>query len=445
MKKILFITLLILISVTALFSQSVLTVAEGRGGTGVANPGHYPSFFMNPAGFALDSGLTILGVNGWAYSDQATMDLIRNPETASANTDAVITDNTAEIEAWFDDKSDEELTAIIQDAGYTEQDIANSDTNGNHLDDTLEFFNSLTDDEIISIIGLVIAEDDFPLSAEELGLPSGAMRLGTSAGFAFTAGGLGLGFFTIADFNIEGDNILAIEGAAEAKLQLNLGYAHEFNFGLFKVIPGIQARPFTSLFAPIDVSLMTAVMNGNDMVNTIMSLSTRQGNAIALDVGVIVDIWWFDIGFSVFDFFGTKITYRNTTMGEALDDIFASGTDGEYIIDPTYNLGLAFNPSIPIIKRIIDPTLYIDFQNLGGVIDAMNDDPEAAKDLVSIGLDMKLLNFLNLRAGYAGGYYTLGTGFDILIFEANIAAKFDALNYNDVSNFGIMADLVIRF
>ena len=438
MKKILLLVLIVLISTTALFSQSVLATVEGRGGAGIANPGHYPSFFMNPAGFALDNGLTILGINGWAYSDQATMDLIRNPEAASAGVDAVIADNETAIQDWFDTQSDENLTSILHDAGYTDEEIADAGS-------VETFFNNLTEDEYITIIGIAISRPGFPVTAEELGLPSGAMRLGTSAGFAFTTGGLGLGFFTIADFNLAGDNILAAEGAAEARLQLNLGYAHEFNFGLFKVIPGIQARPFISLLAPVDASLMTAVMNGNDMVNTIMSLSTRQGNAIALDVGAIVDIWWFDIGFSVFDLFGTRITYRDTIMNEAIDDIFASGVDGEYIIDPTINFGLAFNPSIPVIKRIIDPTLYIDFQDLGGVIDAMNNDPEAAKDLVSIGLDMKLLNFLNLRAGYAGGYYTLGTGFDILIFEANIAAKFGALNYNDVSNFGVMADLAIRF
>ena len=90
--------------------------------------------------------------------------------------------------------------------------------------------------------------------------------------------------------------------------------------------------------------------------------------------------------------------------------------------------------------------------DINGVIAAAKlagDDTEAAKaeilDLVKIGADVKLLSFLRARAGFADGYFTLGAGIELPFINVNLASTFGTPNIEDISDFGLAAEVAIRF
>lgn len=87
------------------------------------------------------------------------------------------------------------------------------------------------------------------------------------------------------------------------------------------------------------------------------------------------------------------------------------------MLDPAFRFGAAFQPQLDI-QKIVDPKLYVDFNDIGGLIDAIQaQDRESIAQQISAGVDVKLLNLVSARAGYSQGYYALGLGVDFWILK----------------------------
>jgi hypothetical protein len=445
MKKLIFFLILFVFGF-GLSAQTLLTPVNpevlGHGNATTALPKPMMSFYYNPAGFALENDFVISPINLWLFTDTATLQLLSNPEQAASDIESNLADSNIDqdIADWLNSKSDAELAQIVSDAGYTEADIIAAGG-------PEPFFDSLTTDEKIAIIGLVLEQPDAPVTADQLGLPSGAFRAGANLGVGLTAGGLGLGTFITLDADLSGNNILVAEGSATAQFTVPVGYAMDFDLGLAKVYVGAQLRPFINFYAPVDNQFIASlVASDGTFIGQLMNTPAQREFGLAIDAGAIVDIWWFNFGVSLFDAFN-RTWYDSGTLGDYFNDPNFEPTPGEaFVVDPTLNFGTAFNPQIPVISGIIDPTLYADFNDLGGMISAIQArDTEAIAEMVSVGLDARILNFINARAGYSNGYYALGAGLDLWFLEFDVATTFNAIETENISDFGVSFEARLHF
>jgi hypothetical protein len=408
----------------------------------VANPGSYQSFFNNPAGFGKYSGFTLLSVNPWIFTDVATIGLLTEPEQTISDIENSLDDPDiqTEIDQWLNATSSEDLAAIIQDAGYTEADILAAGG-------PEPFFDGLTQEEIVQVIGLVLEQEDFPVKPQDLGLPSGAARVGMASGLALTRSGLGLGIFGILEAELSGQNILAAEGVVKGQITAHAGYAYTFDLELLQLHVGAQIRPTFYLQAPVGVTFISDLMSSVDVFSVISNIQAIQGYGLGIDAGIILDIWGFSFGLSAFDLFGTKLRAGSVNLGDYLMNPLMKVENGlEENVPMSMNFGVAFRPQLGSLKYMLDPTLYVDFQDINGIVSAVSaGDKYALLDLINVGADVTLFRTLKARAGYTQGYFTVGAGLDLLFLEANVAATFGTLDIENVSDFGISADIAFRF
>lgn len=438
-----------------LSAQTLLTPINpdilGHGNATVAMPEPMRTFYYNPAGFSRESAFTISPLNVWLFTDVNTVQLLSNPEQASKDIEEGLADSNIdqEIADWLNSKTDEELAQIISDACYTELDIINAGG-------PEPFFDTLTEDEKISIIGLILEQPDSPVNTSDLGLPSGAFRAGAQLGLGFTTGtgesgygGLGFGTFLTVDAELEGNNLLAAEGITKAQLTTPIGYSHAFDLGFGPLRVGAQFRPFINFTTPVNSQFVSGLLNNNtDFVSYLFEQQARREIGFGIDLGAILEIWWFNFGFSVFDILNST-TYNEGTLGSYFNGIEPpSQNEVVYSVEPTYNFGLSINPSIGSRTQnvLLDPDFYVDIRDIGGVIDSVqNGQPEEILKYLSVGADVKMLGFLSARAGYSNGYYAVGAGIDFIFLELDIAATFSALEVEDISDFGIVAELRLNF
>ena len=451
MKRVIILITIFTISASLFAQPKLLAPVDpaimGRGFTAVADPGGYQAFFHNPAGFAKEDQFTLLSLNPWIFTDKDTIEILQNPKATADNLETQFTDSAenpdieAEIQAWFDKKTTEELAAILNDAGYTQQDIYEA----GGVD---AFFASLTQEELISLAGIVLEDPTFPVDKEKLNLPSGAARVGTSAGIAFTSGGFAIGAFGIVDAQLEGPNILAAEGRATAQITLHAGYAHTFDLNLIKLRTGLQVRPTILYNVNVDSSFLPEIMNGGaQIVDYLLNKEGVASFGLGVDAGVIVDIWWFNFGVSAMNL----LSYMNEQPA-SLNDIkdnpsmLFPETEPAFKENLALNFGVGFHPQFGPLSALLDPAIYVDFQDINGVIEAAGaGDDKALLDMIKIGADVKLLSFLRAKAGFADGYFTLGAGLDLPLINVSVAANFGALQVDDISDFGVTAEVAFRF
>ncbi|MBN1647811.1 MAG: hypothetical protein JW874_07250 [Spirochaetales bacterium] len=451
MKKIYTILIMLIISAGILSAQTpipgLLSPVDpailGRGNTAVAEPGAYQAFFTNPAGFALENMFTVLSLNPWLFSDKNTIDLLRDPNGTVDDIEATLADEDvqAEIQNWIDSQTPEELLAILQEAGV---DVTTTE------EAEAWFEGDLTVDQYLEIAPVVLEDDDFPVSEDELGLPSGSARAGVSAGIAFTHKGFAIGLFALVDAQLEGPNIFDTTGTATVQATMHVGYAHSFDFGFMKLHAGAQIRP-TMIFRTVVTSqfLDNIISSGGDVYEQLLEQPGVAGFGIGLDAGIIAEIWWFKVGISAMNLLSVMNWDDTVTLGDLAGNFSSMFPSENQIADPETNIklnfGLSFHPVIPVITKLLDPALYVDFQDLNGIIEAYNDgDEEALLDLVNIGLDVKLISILRAKVGYSSGYFTAGVALDIPVINISVATTFGTLEADDISDFGIAAEIAIR-
>ncbi len=445
MKK-LFILLLLILVAGALMAQNYVLPVDpnilGKGNATIAEPNDFASFFYNPAGFAKNKGFNLINATPWIFTDMATINLLTNPEefASGIETQMADTDVQADIVDWFADQTTESLALVLLDAGYSELDIITAGGPST-------FFENLTEDEILSIIGVVIAQEDFPISAATLGLPSGAARVGMHNGIYFVGGQIGLGVFSALELELEGDNILTAAGGINETISFHVGLGLTIiDTDLLKLYVGGQIRTFIGVNASISIDTIKLFMGGeNEPLEILNDINGIRYAGFGLDAGAILELGWFNFGLSVFDVPATLTVYEEAIIASILADAEFLVGASEYKQPMRLNFGVGFHPEIPIISGLLNPTLYIDFQDLVSVIVAAKEaDVYGLIDLINIGAEVTLLSFINARAGFTNGYYTVGAGINLGFIQINAATIFGALELEDVSDFGVTFELALR-
>lgn len=357
----------------------------GQGGGYTAIAEGYESLFTNPAGYALESGkkgrsITLMGLNSWFY----------------ARPDYVLP--------------------------FTYQLSQGAD-----LADSVDI---ITDQ-----------------------ITAGGFGIGTSAGMGYVGNGLGLGFITVLDSYLYGQSLLGAEGEIHATFAFIGGLAFSFQMGGSTLYLGGDVRPMLRMYAPIENSavlgMLTSLVQGGSILSALNDEPSYSGIGLAVDVGALLTYRGLSFGLSMRDIGGTSFKYHTGTYGEDFGGLLSArlpegGPIDTLAVTPMdLSIGLAYNPVMSKLGWLIDPSVYVEVQDITGAVR----ENRSFWTMLHGGTEVKLLSFFNLRAGISQGYLTFGGGFKLLILDLN-AALFTrelGLYSGDRPNTGIAIEAALRF
>ena len=356
----------------------------GRGGSFIADAHGYNAFFYNPAGFSRESGSFTLG--------DATMWVYSRPDALASLGRQFVSGNSTPFSI-------------------------------------LSFLNNQ--------------------------VTTGGFGIGASFGIGYVGNGLGLGVVLIEDSMLYGPTLLAMSGDLTFTLGFIGGLSVPFDVLGMKVHVGGDVRPMIRAHAlltnSVALDVITALASGGSMLTALNAADTVYGVGIGLDLGVIAELGWFTFGLSVRDLGGTQFKYDLNSFGIVFDAIttqvqFPAGTavtDDHYVIPMDIALGIGLHPDMGLLNDFFDPSFSVDLHNLVGALSGTT----SFWALLHAGVELKLLSLFSLRAGYSGGFLTLGAGVKLLIFDMNFAVFTQELgaNVGDRSSSGASLNVAIRW
>jgi hypothetical protein len=298
--------------------------------------------------------------------------------------------------------------------------------------------------------------------------------VGASSGLGLIARGFGLGFATVLDAGLQGDNLLNSEGTATLTVGFMTGYAHQFGIGGMNLKVGGVIRPMLRLRTGMTgADLAGFLMAGGEGEGepaegeegrSFLSLfpDAYYGTGIGLDVGAILEMGGLSVGLAIQDLFGTRFNYQRSSLAYVWETFNATQSlpqDGEVVETPEYVIpmevtaGVSFHPDLGPLSFLIDPTVHADLQNVVAVMEKRAD----PADLIHVGAEVKVFRFISLRAGFSRGYMTAGLGAKLLFLDVNVAAFAEGspedlsgledpegFDFRTFGNMGITAEIAIR-
>jgi hypothetical protein len=293
------------------------------------------------------------------------------------------------------------------------------------------------------------ASDEAMLSTVNDFVVGNGLGAGFSGGLGFVGKGLGIGAYVAADTVASGPSAMGatMDSAAVANVVLGLGFP--LKFGSLRLDLGGDVRPFyrvDSIGSGWAFSeFLGAMTGGDDPEAVLMRQQVTSGFGLAMDFGGKLS--WKDLrfGLSVRDLVPSFLT----TQG-SVEDLMkqlgsgslstASGSASSYFL-PTVNAGVSWSPRL--IPHFIEPSLCLEVQDPVSVIS----DKDSFWNLFHIGAEVKLLNFISLRAGLNKGWASAGFGFDLLFLEIDGAAFTEELGSHpgDSGRSGIALTAAMHF
>jgi hypothetical protein len=264
-----------------------------------------------------------------------------------------------------------------------------------------------TEDEYRNTLGALIAGNGF--------------GGGGSLGFGWSGGGFGLGMTFITDTIITGTTY--DDASMEIKNQLDgiIGVAWPLDVGPFTITFGVDMRAFYRLDSrgswPFG-SLTSALFKDDGFKELISLQNARGGYGLALDSGATLSFGPLTAGVMIRDY-GYKFLMSDTTVGEILDKKAPPFTGSIlYALTPTYVAGLSL---VLQNTNALIASFHAEVENPIGFVEAAKTDFESSLNLIHVGMELEILKFLSLRAGFNKGLFSLGFGLDFALLEVDAA------------------------
>lgn len=170
-----------------------------------------------------------------------------------------------------------------------------------------------------------------------------------------------------------------------------------------------------------DVRLMHRIKMDNiaitDLLATNPSFKAAAGNAIALDLGAIMQLGSLSFGLSIRDLGGTQFMYSPFQSVDSPDfDPMGSGINKDYKIPMSGTVGVSFHPDLGALSFLFDPTVSFDYQH---VFYSEDENKTSFWTGIHAGTEIKVLKFIKVRAGINQGYVTAGIGAKLLFLDVN--------------------------
>lgn len=463
-------------------------IVLGRGGSFIATANGYNTFFFNPAGFAADGEFTLASATLWAFTNQETISFAQDiagdllglsaaappvdlPDGSRAILDPeLLEDLEGDLDAltdWIESTPPEVTEQIIQDV------LDDPDYQFDSEDDLAEFIASAGEQDIISFLESVeaaAADSGYPLPVTvadleakiAAALPSGYVKAGAMAGIGYAGGGIGLGVFANVEGEVDGSNLLQATGTTYNTITFVGGLG--LSFGSLDL--GVALRPIILGYSDISMGpLIAGYLSSGDVpdLQSVFTSTVYFGSGLAVDVGAKYHLGPFAIGVAVKDLLGTRLVYRKSAFDDylgALQELALPNgeqlTDAEQAVARTIpmktSVGVELHPDLGAMSKIIDPSVSADIVDLFAVARAARNQEsfvlQDAIEMVHVGGQVRLLDLLNLQAGYYGGYLAGGVGLRVLFIDVNAAVAGDFGRTDGAwgfTNVGGSLEVAIRF
>lgn len=244
---------------------------------------------------------------------------------------------------------------------------------------------------------------------------------GASIGLGWAGKGFGIGITVISDALATGPSYDASVMTVRNQANAILGMAWPLELGLFKFSFGVDVRGFYRLDSsgtwPFG-KLATALLTGQGFSELIATQPVMGGYGLAVDTGATLGIGPLSAGVMIRDY-GYKFYMENSTIGDILDSgsIPISGTSA-YALTPVYTAGLGLRFGN---RKTLATSFYVEADNPMNFIEKASTDFKTSLDLLHAGGELRLLNFLSLRAGFNEGLLAFGAGLDFAFIEIDAA------------------------
>ena len=242
--------------------------------------------------------------------------------------------------------------------------------------------------------------------------------------FGYIGKGLGFGFFNSTDVTFTTSGPLAIKAVMGEQIILSGGYAFRLPFKSERhfLDAGVLLKGALRGEVEFERSLLElpALFTGFGL-DTVTAEPFRFIAGIGLDVG-------FKYSFGEVLSFGLvgKNLFTPTLIQsfESLDgflDNTVAPTQENVLLPINLSAGFYFSPNLGRLQRIVnDFEIMIDYVD---ILDFLTH-PSSSKNVIlhaGLGLQLRLLQILDVRGGFADGLFAAGLGIDLSIFRLHIA------------------------
>jgi len=270
--------------------------------------------------------------------------------------------------------------------------------------------------------------------------------IGSALGFGYVGNGIGVGMNIATDSYLYGDTFpLGLEGEISSQFTLAFGYAHPLRLGPVDLSLGATLRPTLRVTSLVEsdtaadlITQFTGVDTGegdggeedDDLLSTITALN---GWGVAFDAGLIAGYRSFSVGVQARNLFNTNMQYSRNSLSEVFSALGSGGLPSapeegdeayvseQYIIPMEWSFGAAWQPDLGEWAAFVDPELHVQITDPFGRADLDPDRPNSFWTRVHMGTELTFLRFFDLRFGVNQGYFTLGTGMDLMFLDVQFA------------------------
>ncbi len=241
--------------------------------------------------------------------------------------------------------------------------------------------------------------------------------------FGYTGGGLGFGLFNKTGLTANVASVSSIGVKAVEDLLLAGGYAMHFDLGKGQTL---AAGVSTKGFVRGDISPTIGAIEAMDLISNPMALLAKPFNlttGIGIDAGLR---WsWKDqvaAGLACRDAFSPALVTKYSSMAGFLGDPANSklGSSTYETLRRSLDFGFSWSPSLGRLGQILDSlVIALDYRD---ILDLANPVPRNPILNVGVGMELKVLDIVSIRAGMDNTLLSVGMGLDLGVFTLNVAA-----------------------
>ena len=249
------------------------------------------------------------------------------------------------------------------------------------------------------------------------------MDISGPVAFGYTGGGLGFGLFNKTSLTANVASVSTIGVKAVEDLLRAGGYAMHLDLGRgHELAAGISTKGFVRG----DISPTMGAIEAMGLISNPMPLLSKPFNlttGIGIDAGLR---WsWKDqvaVGLACRDAFSPALVTQYSSIMGFLGDPANSkvGSSTYETLKRSLDLGFSWSPSLGRLGQVLESlVIALDYRD---ILDLANPVPRNPILNVGLGLELKVLDIVSLRAGINETLLSAGMGLDLGVFTLNVAA-----------------------
>lgn len=291
--------------------------------------------------------------------------------------------------------------------------------------------------------------------------------VGTSATVGWVGPRAGIGLEVGADVYIYGDTFpLGLQGEIDSHISLMIGYGQPFVVGPIDLSVGVALRPHVRVNSFIEsrealtlLSSFIGLDTGGGSTDPLQAITALNGFGVSFDGGALMRWRSFTAAVQARNLLNTTMAYTNNSLQTIIDRLAVGALpnaarvgDAEYVGDSyviplELTFGLAWQPDLGRLSALVRPELHAQIVDPFGLTDPNPTRPRSLWTRMHIGTEIRLLDFVDLRAGLNQGYVTAGFGAKLAFLELNYAIFSRELGRfpGDQRSSGVALDIAVRF